>query len=79
MTPKEQRFNVICRGMIAIGIKPTPMNVRAMFPNEKFVNMPTAPHRGPMFSGSLSAIRREAFINAGWRQEYEGATWRPPS
>lgn len=77
-TPKEARFRDACRTLLERGIKPTPMKLHKEFPDEKFINLPSAPHRGPTLSGNLSIIRREEFARAGWKQEWEGATWFKP-
>jgi len=59
MTPHEKRFREIVRGMLAIGVKPTPTKIN------RFLGR-TGRRKSNNINGREAAWRREELLAAGW-------------
>jgi hypothetical protein len=74
MSPHETRFRQICRGLLAIGVKPTPTKLN------KFLGR-TGRHKTNNINGREARWRREELLAAGWAapsiwtDPYNPATW----
>lgn len=83
MTPHERRFRELCRGLLAIGVKPTPTKIN------RFMGR-TGRRKLNNINGREANWRRQELIAAGWKEplqymepdEYGGryylTPWTPP-